>query len=142
MSEPKPPLGIMPRWRYEEIRDIERIQELVDAIIRYRKEGVPCPPEWAQEIADLSADQRVTQKITMERIVERMNQHTNQKPSDKLVASDPSYAYLKERLITIRREAWIVLANNGWGNQAHANTARRIYDLAVEVVGKEPRDKS
>lgn len=47
-----------------------------------------------------------------------------------------------ERLKTIRHESWITVANNGWGNKALTNHAREVYRLCVEIVGKEPNDRS
>ena len=45
----KPPLGIMPRYLWEE----SRIKELIMAIKRYEKENVPVPNEWLIELKDL-----------------------------------------------------------------------------------------
>lgn len=58
MDKSKPPVGIMPRWRYEELQDIIRIKELSETIMRYRNEGLACPSEWGQEILQLSLKSR------------------------------------------------------------------------------------
>lgn len=47
-----------------------------------------------------------------------------------------------ETLKIIRRETWIVNVNNGWGNLALEGLANKIYNLCIEVVGKEPNDKT
>jgi hypothetical protein len=57
-QEEPPPLGIMPRWRDEELQDITRVQELAKTISRYIASGRKCPPEWAAEIADLAGKSR------------------------------------------------------------------------------------
>lgn len=49
---------------------------------------------------------------------------------------------IEQCLMAIRREAWIVVVNNGWGQGRAAYLAKTIYDLCVDLVGKEPNDKS
>ncbi len=49
-----PPIGVMPRWRYEELADVQRIDELSRAIRDYIEDGRQPLQEWAIEIKDLS----------------------------------------------------------------------------------------
>ena len=49
----KTPLGVMPRWLWEE----KRIVDLKDAIIRYLETGKEIPPEWTIEYNDLTKKQ-------------------------------------------------------------------------------------
>jgi hypothetical protein len=50
MPKPQcPPLGLKPRW----LADEQRLQEVADAINRYRKAGVAIPLEWLDEYDEL-----------------------------------------------------------------------------------------
>lgn len=49
----KPPLGLTPRFIYEEKRDVERFNNICDAISRYYSEGLKLPIEWIEEYNDL-----------------------------------------------------------------------------------------
>jgi hypothetical protein len=47
-----PPIGVMPRWAWNE----RRIRDLIDAISRRVDAACwPIPPEWIEELRDLSA---------------------------------------------------------------------------------------
>ena len=46
------PLGVMPKWRWNEIR----VENLIDAIQRYKDAGLPVNQEWADELALLLPD--------------------------------------------------------------------------------------
>lgn len=46
-----------------------------------------------------------------------------------------------ERLKTIRSEVWVIKVNGGWGDGRLLGLAERIYNMCIEVVGKEPNDK-
>lgn len=55
---PKPPLGIMPRWLWDErnptptLADVwQRLNALNDAIKRYEAAGKHIPDEWYKELA-------------------------------------------------------------------------------------------
>lgn len=45
----KPPLGLMPRWRHEELR----IKDICDAMNRYADKAKLIPEEWKDELRDL-----------------------------------------------------------------------------------------
>lgn len=47
----KPPLGLMPKWRWLELR----LEEVQRAIRRYEEACLPVPDEWRQELEILSA---------------------------------------------------------------------------------------
>jgi hypothetical protein len=49
----KPPIGIVPRKLW--LRN--RTQEIVGAIRRYSKQGLPCPEEWAKELEYIVTEQ-------------------------------------------------------------------------------------
>lgn len=57
------PIGVLPRWCWEEIRGRfpagtrhdYRMQDLLDAVFRYRAAGVDPRPEWSEEFAELLA---------------------------------------------------------------------------------------
>ena len=42
----RPPLGLMPK----KIHDEKRIESILEAMIRYTKEGKSIPPEWISEL--------------------------------------------------------------------------------------------
>lgn len=46
----KPPFGLKPRF----ICEIERITEILEAMLRYAKFAYPIPEEWIQELADVN----------------------------------------------------------------------------------------
>lgn len=46
----RPPLGIMPEWRWKELR----WEELCEAMLRYKKENKEVPPEWVSERDELA----------------------------------------------------------------------------------------
>ena len=46
---PKPPLGLRPRWKAEEMR----MQEIAAAMLRYNDAGKPVPAPWTEELANL-----------------------------------------------------------------------------------------
>lgn len=48
-NPPRPPDGVMPRWRHEELR----AEDLANAIIRYERAGKTPPPEWREELDEL-----------------------------------------------------------------------------------------
>lgn len=48
----KPPVGVKPKWMLDE----ERIYELFDAIMRYKKSGAAIPFEWIDELTNLLLD--------------------------------------------------------------------------------------
>jgi hypothetical protein len=45
---PKPPTGVMPRWRHEELRIIG----IDNAILRFKAAGKPVPEHWVHERAE------------------------------------------------------------------------------------------
>lgn len=45
-GDTKPPLGIMPEWRWKELR----VEELNEAIKRYSEAGLRAPDEWLREL--------------------------------------------------------------------------------------------
>lgn len=45
----KPPLGVEPRWLYEE----QRLQDLGDAIYRYLSDKMPIQTEWIEEYNEI-----------------------------------------------------------------------------------------
>lgn len=47
--KPKPPLGIMPKWLWEEVR----LKELKEAIERYTNEYLPINVKWVNEYNEL-----------------------------------------------------------------------------------------
>lgn len=49
MKANRPPIGIMPRWIWEE----KRFYELREAIARYYDAGCRIPPEWIEEYNDM-----------------------------------------------------------------------------------------
>jgi hypothetical protein len=49
---PKPPLGLMPRWRWLELRR----EELKQAILRYMDAGRVIPAEWLNEYSQLGGE--------------------------------------------------------------------------------------
>lgn len=42
---PRPPLGVMPKWRWLELRQ----RELVKAVQRFRDDGAKVPTKWIME---------------------------------------------------------------------------------------------
>lgn len=46
----KPPLGLRPRWLVDE----QRLEEIIEAVIRYIYAGFPIPIEWAEELNELT----------------------------------------------------------------------------------------
>lgn len=56
-----PPIGLIPRWRWLEIsyrmpsyaRDRFRVQAILDAVFRYRSEGLEPPAAWSREFAEI-----------------------------------------------------------------------------------------
>lgn len=51
-TKKKPPLGVLPRWAWIE----QRIEELEQAIERYKAAKMDWPPEWAEELEELRLD--------------------------------------------------------------------------------------
>lgn len=55
------PLGVMPRWRWLEVRhrfpphrrDRIRTQALLDAVFRHRAAGLEPPAAWSREFAEI-----------------------------------------------------------------------------------------
>ncbi len=45
----KAPLGVMPKWLWDEIRE----GELLDAVNRYREAGKTPPKEWGEELTEI-----------------------------------------------------------------------------------------
>jgi hypothetical protein len=45
----EPPLGLKPRWIVEEYR----VQEICEAVMRYKKAGEPVPEAWIDELSEL-----------------------------------------------------------------------------------------
>lgn len=52
MSEEKPPLGIIPKYLWEE----NRAQDILNAMVRYSEKHLPTPREWIFEIAEYIAN--------------------------------------------------------------------------------------
>jgi hypothetical protein len=50
----RPPLGVTPRWAWLE----ERMVELFQAIMRYRKAGLPVNPDWIREFQEIKTQQQ------------------------------------------------------------------------------------
>lgn len=48
----KPPLGVPPKW----FRQEQRLEELCEAVVRYRQEAISIPDDWLAEIRDLAGD--------------------------------------------------------------------------------------
>jgi hypothetical protein len=48
----KPPLGVPPKW----FRQEQRLEELCEAIIRYRQEALSIPDDWLEEIRNLAGE--------------------------------------------------------------------------------------
>lgn len=48
----KPPLGVPPKWFLQE----QRLEELCEAVIRYRREALSIPDDWLEEIRDLAGE--------------------------------------------------------------------------------------
>ena len=46
----KPPLGIMPRWRHDELRG----SEIIKALVRYDKVDMVIPPVWIEELNEIN----------------------------------------------------------------------------------------
>lgn len=53
----RPPLGLMPRWRWLEQRQID----LLGAMSRYAQDGRPIHDEWYEEMMDLGTELRKEQ---------------------------------------------------------------------------------
>ena len=51
MKDEKPPVGIMPRA----IHNKYRVNDLIDAMARYTKEGRNIPREWINELDDINS---------------------------------------------------------------------------------------
>jgi hypothetical protein len=51
-QETKPPLGLRPQY----IVELQRIQEIFDAIIRYKKASLIVPSKWIEELARLVSE--------------------------------------------------------------------------------------
>ena len=45
----KPPLGLRPRW----IVDLDRLEEIAEAMIRYEEGGQKIPVEWRKEFQEV-----------------------------------------------------------------------------------------
>lgn len=50
--EPPPPLGVAPKW----IRQQQRLEELCEAVVRYRQAAFKVPDEWLSEICELTSE--------------------------------------------------------------------------------------
>ena len=46
LNQPKPPLGLVPRW----LHDSHRVGEILEALSRYNEAGKPVPQEWLDEL--------------------------------------------------------------------------------------------
>ncbi|QZI90395.1 hypothetical protein MYOV003v1_p0071 [Vibrio phage 207E48.1] len=51
-EEKAPPIGLVPENIYDERCNDNRINDILDAMDRYRRAGVSIPPEWAQELKE------------------------------------------------------------------------------------------
>jgi len=49
----RPPIGLVPRQIYEDLRDYQRLQDIGAAISRYLAVGKDIPPEWLHEHEEL-----------------------------------------------------------------------------------------
>lgn len=52
MDQKPLPIGVAPKW----IRQEQRLEELCEAVVRYRQAALPIPGEWLEEIHDLSGE--------------------------------------------------------------------------------------
>jgi hypothetical protein len=59
----KPPLGVTPKW----LRQEQRLEELCEAVIRYRQEALPVPADWLEEMRDLAGELLVRSKHQVEK---------------------------------------------------------------------------
>lgn len=60
-----PPIGLMPRWRWEEACREKRVEEIRWAMDRYHRAEIPIPPAWHMELLDIASQAR-TARIQME----------------------------------------------------------------------------
>ena len=51
-----PPVGIMPKWRWDQIR----AENLCEAINRYNQAGYPVPKEWVDELKNLAPTVKIS----------------------------------------------------------------------------------
>jgi hypothetical protein len=52
VSKTKPPLGIRPRH----LVDLTRVQEICDAIVRYKAASINVPYKWLEELTNLVSE--------------------------------------------------------------------------------------
>jgi len=50
MSEEKPPIGLVPKWKVQE----DRLKALCQAVVRYLEDNRSIPAEWLEELEELS----------------------------------------------------------------------------------------
>ena len=56
MCEVKPPIGLRPKWLFEEMYRTERMHEIYKAIDRFKNAEVEIPKEWEDELTVLSVE--------------------------------------------------------------------------------------
>ena len=53
VDAPTPPLGLEPKWSWQERVRTQRIDDLIAAMKRYKEAGTQIPKEWLEELGEI-----------------------------------------------------------------------------------------